>query len=63
MSRTHKQISVNQEIYNWLEKYQENKRLKSFNQAIEWLIVEAGYDLSNLQAIEVKKKEVEAVSR
>jgi hypothetical protein len=40
-------LCVPQSLYDWLKTYMENKRLRSFNQAIEWLIMEAGYDLSN----------------
>lgn len=39
-----KSITVKQRTHDVLKTYQRDKRLRSLDQAIEWLLAEAGYE-------------------
>ena len=43
----HKSTTLNLKVYEWLEGYKEAKGLRSIAQAIEFVIREAGYNVSN----------------
>jgi NAD-dependent SIR2 family protein deacetylase len=46
-SKFFKSTTLPNDLYDFLEKYKENKRLRSIAQAIDFIATEAGYDVTN----------------